>query len=322
MKKNILKFLCILILSVITVFCFSSCALNDLVSPNDGVLTYQLSADRDYYIVTGLYDFFNMKLASEIIIPEEFNGLPVKSILSIAFFGCPNLSSVIIPDSVTIIGNAVFFECRELTNVVIPDSVTWIGDRAFAGCHNLASIVIPDSVTSIEWSALTGCNNLTIYCESTDKPSGWDSNWNSSERPIVWDYKNNNIADDGKNYGFFVVKDDFSYTIKNGKATLISSVSDKADLIIPSVIKHNGNDYSVTAIGDSAFKGCKRLTSVVISKNVTEIGEEAFMDCRSLASIKFEDTDSWFIDNTPIDVTDESENAANLSFEYDSWQKK
>ena len=74
-------------------------------------------------------------------------------------------------------------------DVVIPDEVTKIGNGAFWGCRDLASVVIPDSVTTIGEYAFCGCHNLTIYCETKSKPSGWDSDWNYSNRPVVWGYK-------------------------------------------------------------------------------------------------------------------------------------
>lgn len=46
-------------------------------------------------------------------------------------------------------------------DVVIPDSVTSIGDRAFYDCHRLTSISIPDSVTSIGDNAFSECESLT-----------------------------------------------------------------------------------------------------------------------------------------------------------------
>ena len=42
-----------------------------------------------------------------------------------------------------------YYDTTGATNVVIPDSVTSIGDSAFEDCNNLKSITIPDSVTSI-----------------------------------------------------------------------------------------------------------------------------------------------------------------------------
>ena len=48
----------------------------------------------------------------------------------------------------TAIGNFAFWGCSSLSNIVIPDSVTAIGDYAFYYC-SLSNIVIPDSVTAI-----------------------------------------------------------------------------------------------------------------------------------------------------------------------------
>ncbi len=58
------------------------------------------------------------------------------------------ITSVIIEDGVTGIGDSAFFYCYELTNVEMPDSVTTIGDDAFCGCNHI-EITIPASVTSI-----------------------------------------------------------------------------------------------------------------------------------------------------------------------------
>ncbi len=62
-------------------------------------------------------------------------------------FEMTNLSSVVIPNSVTSIGDDAF-GMTNLSSVVIPNSVTSIGDGAF-GMTNLSSVVIPNSVTSI-----------------------------------------------------------------------------------------------------------------------------------------------------------------------------
>ena len=93
-----------------------------------------------------------------------------------------------VPSGVTSIGNHAFYSCDSLTNIVIPDSVTSIGDEAFEYCTSLTSIVIPDSVTSIGEGAFSWCSSLTIYCEAKSKPTGWNNNWNYSNRPVVWGY--------------------------------------------------------------------------------------------------------------------------------------
>ena len=82
-----------------------------------------------------------------------------------------------------------FYNCNSITSVIIPDSVTSIGKYTFYGCSSLTSIKIPKGVMSIgEW-AFSGCSRLVIYCEAASKPSGWNSGWNYSYRPVVWGYK-------------------------------------------------------------------------------------------------------------------------------------
>ena len=59
------------------------------------------------------------------------------------------------------IGSSAFSYRFNLTSIVIPPSVTSIDQNAFAGCHDLTSIAIPASVTFIGQYALHSCNSLT-----------------------------------------------------------------------------------------------------------------------------------------------------------------
>ena len=57
------------------------------------------------------------------------------------------------------------------------------------------------------------------------------------------------------------------------------------NVVIPSKVKYEGEEYSVTSIGVETFYGCGSLTSITIPEGVTKIGEGAFLDCGSLTSI-------------------------------------
>lgn len=63
-----------------------------------------------------------------------------------------------------------------------------IYDYAFADNSEITSIVIPTTVSRVGYRAFYGCDNLFIYCKATSLPSGWDSMWNSSLRPVKWGY--------------------------------------------------------------------------------------------------------------------------------------
>ena len=98
----------------------------------------------------------NYPTATKVVIPSS-----VTTIGECAFQGCTGLTSVILPDSLTTINRGAFFNCTSLTSVTIPDSVTSIGVDAFARCSSLTSVNIPDGVTTIGNVAFRECSSLT-----------------------------------------------------------------------------------------------------------------------------------------------------------------
>ena len=209
----------------------------------------------------------------------------VTSVGDYAFFGCFSLTSIEIPAGVTSIGDSAFEDCSSLTSIEIPASVTSIGRRAFSGCFSLTSIEIPAGVTSVGDYAFSRCSNLTIYCEASSKPSGWSSDWNYSNSPVVWNCKGNDIADDGNIY--YVADNGIRYALKDGEAGIVrQSISLSGSIKIPSAVTYKGTSYSVTSIGDYAFEDCSSLTSIEIPASVTSIGDYAFEDCSRLTSIE------------------------------------
>ena len=66
------------------------------------------------------------------------------------------------------------------------------------------------------------------------------------------------------------------------------------NVVIPESATYNGATYSVTSIGEEAFRGCPWLRSVEIPNSVTSIGNEAFLECSGLTSIKVENGNSVY----------------------------
>ena len=111
--------------------------------------------------------YLNGEEVKDLIIP-----ISVTSIGDAAFSGCSGLTSVTIPSSVASIGDRAFDGCSGLTSVTIPSSVASIGNSAFSDCSGLTSLTIPSSVTSIGDYAFWGCKDMTdLYCYAESAPS-------------------------------------------------------------------------------------------------------------------------------------------------------
>ena len=170
-------------------------------------------------------------------------------------FSMTALSSVVIPNSVTSIGKGTFWNCTFLSSIVIPNSVTSIEKQAFDGCTSLSSIVIPDSVTDIGESAFSSCTSLSGVVIPNSVKSIGESAFSSctSLSGIV-------IPNSVKSIGY----------------RMFSSCTSLSSIVIPN---------SVTSIGDSAFWDCTSLFSIIIPDSVTSIGSCAFSNCSSLSNI-------------------------------------
>ena len=79
-----------------------------------------------------------------------------------------NVKKIVIPNSVTHIGNNAFWGCTNLTSVMIPNNMMYIGEYAFRGCSGLASVTIPNTAISIGLDIFFGCDDLTNVI--IDKP--------------------------------------------------------------------------------------------------------------------------------------------------------
>ena len=266
MKKFFSVLLTVLTAAVLA-FSLTACE-----KPSEG-LDYELNENQNAYYVTGLGTCAD----TNIVIPSEYQGLPVIGIGNRAFYGCTSLTSITIPDSVTSIGDSAFSNCPALTNVTIGNSVTSIGICAFIGCSALTNITIPDSVTSIGEGAFSHCSSLT----SINIPYGVTN---------IADYAFENctsltsiyIPDSVTNIGNYAFKncplnyneyDNAYYLGKKSNPYLVLVKAKNADIASCSI-----ND-NTQFIHSYAFRNCTSLTSITIPDSVTSIGNHAFEKC-------------------------------------------
>jgi len=250
-----------------------------------------------------------MATASEIVIPETHNFLPVKEIAYEGFASYSDLTSVYLPSSITSIETDAFRRCFNLASItiapdnptyrsenncviaradnslimgcqssVIPDGVTSIASAAFSNCRNLTNITIPSSVSSIGQYAFIECTNLTT---------------------VTIEHGVTNIG-----FGAFLVCASLESITLPESVTSIDNIAfsgcrSLTNLYLPNSVTNIGgpivNECSsltsihlpenMTSIGYGFFLGCSSLENVDIPESVTAIGWEAFRGCSSLTSL-------------------------------------
>ena len=123
----------------------------------DGTLNISGTGAMKNYIYGNNKSPARLNLSVTSIVIEE----GVTSIGDYAFENCDNLTSITIPGNVESIGESAFYSCDNLTDVTLQDGVKSIGDAAFIWCNNLTNIVLPNSITSIGDWAFKDCTSLT-----------------------------------------------------------------------------------------------------------------------------------------------------------------
>ena len=206
-----------------------------------------------------------------------------------AFNGCTGLTSVKITDisfwckieftdfdsNPLYYAHHLYLNDTEITDLVIPNSVTSIGNNTFYGCSGLKSVTFPGSVTSIGASAFNGCTGLTSV-KITDI-----SSWCKIE---FTDFDSNPLY-----YAHHLYLNDTEITdlvIPNSVTSLGTSAFENCSALESATI-----GTGVPALPQRVFYGCKSLASLSIPNNVASIGNNAFAGCVALTDLTFEDSE-------------------------------
>jgi len=189
-----------------------------------------------------------------------------------------------------IIGDYMFYNCSKLTTIKVPNNVTLIGNSAFDGCSSLSSITVPNSVLSIGLNAFRNCRNLknfTIQDGTVELrfENAFNSHFSGSSIETL--YLGRNLADDTSGKALYhpspfsgnpVLK---SVTI-GSNVTMVNRNSFNDCIGLQSIILGRG----LTEIGNNAFHGCMSLTGMLtIPNKVRILGDSSFEGCSSLSSI-------------------------------------
>lgn len=195
---------------------------------------------------TSFANYSELKCAGPINTGCNYEFGWTKTIPACALSSLNNLSSVIIPESVTNIGHSAFYDCSKLDNVIIPAGITSIKNTTFYGCSSLKSIILPDGITNIGDSAFSGCIGL----ENFRFPA--------------------NLISLGE-YAFYNCTGLINLTIPNGLENLaphsFCSCQNLKTITIPGSVKY---------IGEEAFRHCKNLEWIALEGDMPTIESNAF----------------------------------------------
>ena len=182
----------------------------------------------------------------------------LETIGSYAFSGSKDLSAspVVIPQSVTSIGDNAFYNCDQMTSFTFPESLSTLGTYVLAYCDNLQTVIFPRNMITIPRSTCEGCKRLAnVTLPENVVTIGQQAFYGATSLPAIT----------------------LPATVK--------TIEDNAfrDTNIPSLTLNEG----LESIGASAFYNCDRLKTLNIPSTVKNIGNYAFYNCDSILTVTF-----------------------------------
>lgn len=292
MKKRLLSMILALsmMLTILPVNAITALAANDSCGAN---LTYELTQNTDdpgTYTLTirgegAMYNYSSSTVpwdAQKSKITSVVIGNGVTSIGDYAFEDCSALKMLDIPQSVTEIGSKAFLGCSALTSLALPQTVNRIGNTAFQGCSNLETINIPSGVKLIEHDIFHGCEKL----KDVTIPVGVTLIGYCAFEACKA-FKNIEIPE-----GVTTIKrnafEDCTQLETVGIPSTATDICNAAFRNCPQ-LKSFVFPSETKEIYPAVLRGCKNLESVTIPEGVTKIWGSAFYGC-SLNSVKLPST--------------------------------
>lgn len=304
-KKRLFLCLCVIFLCGL-VFVLSGCEMYATALSS----SFKTKTVEGGVAISGLTDDAKAKEFLNLEIPGIISGKPVVEILDLAFFGCDNILSVSIPDTVKKIGSYAFSDCTRLTDITVGKGVTSVGTEAFYNCpisraeipsslashiskeslqsvtvfggdledwafaysKELRSISVGEGVTSIGSKAFYDCTRLnTVELNPSVKTIDYDAFYSCPVEHVTLPIE-------------LLVHIDKKWLksaiINDGVEIYAGAFADCKHLTRVNI------DAQITSISNNAFNACVALEEITLPESLITLGDKVFKNCSVLKEIK------------------------------------
>ena len=220
--------------------------------------------------------FKNFSNLTTVILPSS-----ITKIGDSAFYCCEGINTIDIA-RVTQIGNSAFYGCSLIRGLVFSDNLTTIGAHAFEGCATLINLTIPVNVAYVGDAAFAGCTSLRSVTWNAALPKVGSNLFSNTPSlttvTIEWDAKE---VPEGL---FSGCKSITNVTIVGGRTEWVRARAFENCTSLKNI--QLGGFLSSVELDEYSFRGCTSLESVVMPYYTSAYRKGVFQNCTSLRTVK------------------------------------
>jgi uncharacterized repeat protein (TIGR02543 family) len=164
---------------------FAFCGLTSIYLPVGvtGISEQMFSSCGSLQTITVDVDNPNLTSLDGVLFNDDMTTL-------IAYPNANTRTTYTVPASVTTVAAYSFRQFGNLQHLIFQTGLTTIAQYAITSSTSLLTLYLPLSVTTIAGNGIWNCTNVAIHVAASEKPVGWNANWNASNRPVIWSYVN------------------------------------------------------------------------------------------------------------------------------------
>ena len=229
--------------------------------------------NTDYTVTTVQDNAFSGNDITSISLPNT-----VSVMGDACFESCSRLESVTLPAGLTSLGNSCFYDCRNLASVTLPEGITTLGVNCFYRCTSLTPVTLPEGIEELGYQCFYGCTSLeSVVLPGSLRTIGNNCFYDCSALKSVMFGGSIGALPEKCFYGCTSLE---SIALPEGVKELGENCfyrcSNLASVTLPE---------SITRLADFCFAECTSLSSITLPNSITDMGFRCFFRCSGLESV-------------------------------------